>query len=171
MAGNRKPAYILKNCSLAIDGDVRIGQCNSITIPVLERTMEEFRNAGMIKPREVAMGYEVTTTTFKETAFDPAVMNLYGIGTGSNRNIIAYGYLESEDGREHEARFEMVADFKKIDGGEWATGEKSESEYELAVHEGRLVVDGNEVFAFDDFTITINGKTQQPGKAAALRMI
>ncbi len=131
MAKRNLPAFILKNCSLAIDGNTRIGQCNSITIPVLERTMEEFRNAGMIKPREVAMGYEVTTTTFKETAFDPTVMSLYGIMGGSNRNLVAYGYLESEKGDEHKARFEMVADFKKIDGGEWSPGEKAESEYEL----------------------------------------
>lgn len=168
---SRKPAYILKNCSLGINGDVRIGQCMSITIPVLERTMEEFRNAGMIKPREVAMGYEVTTATFTETAFDPAVMRLYGITGGQNRNIIAYGYLESEDGREHEARFEMVADFKKADGGDWSPGEKAETEYEITVHEGRLVIDGDEVYAYDDFGITIGGVRQQPGLAAALRAI
>ncbi|SMC43241.1 hypothetical protein SAMN06297251_102147 [Fulvimarina manganoxydans] len=167
----RKPAYILKNVSLSVEGDVRIGQCQSITIPVLERTMEEFRNAGMIKPREVAMGYEVTTATFTETAFDPAVMALFGIVNGSNRNIIAYGYLESEDGREHEARFEMVCDFKKVDGGDWSPGEKAETEYEIAVHEGRLVIDGTEVYAYDDFGITIGGVKQQPGMAGALRMI
>lgn len=170
MAGVRKPAYILRDCTIAVEDDVRIGQAASITIPVLERKMEEFRNSGMIKPREVAMGYNATTATFTETAFDPAVMALFGIVGGSNRNLIAYGYLQSEDGREHEARFEMVADFKKIDAGSWSTGEKAETEYEIAVHEGRLIVDGNELYAYDDFSIRINGVTEQPGRAAALRM-
>lgn len=167
----RKPAYILKDCSLALEGDVRIGQTSSITIPVLERKMEEFRNSGMIKPREVAMGYNATRATFGETAFDPTVMTLYGITGGSNRNLIAYGYLESEDGREHAARFEMVADFVKIDAGQWQTGEKAETEYEVAVHEGRLIVDDNEIYAYDDFSIRINGVEQQPGRAGALRMV
>lgn len=170
MAGNRKPAYILKNCNLVVAGENRIGQCASITIPVLERAMEEFRNAGMIKPREVAMGYNATTCTFRETALDPAVLTLFGIATG-NHPIIAYGYLEDEQGTERSARFEMVADFKNLNGGDWSPGEKSEPEYELAVHEGRLIVDDEELYAFDDFSITIKGKRQQAGMYTALRMI
>ncbi len=170
MAGNRKPAYILKNCNLLVAGENRIGQCASITIPVPERQMEEFRNAGMIKPREVAMGYNVTTCTFREAALDPAVLKLFGIVTG-NHPVIAYGYLEDEGGQEHHARFEMVADFKSQNGGDWTPGDKNEPEYELAVHEGRLVIDDEEIFAFDDFSFTINGKRQQAGMYAALRMI
>ena len=53
---NKLPAYILKDCTINVDGNTRIGQCSEITLPVLEETMEDFRNAGMIKPREVAMG-------------------------------------------------------------------------------------------------------------------
>ncbi|TFF20827.1 phage tail protein [Jiella endophytica] len=168
---SRKPAFIMKNCSLSIEGDVRIGQCKQITIPVLERKMEEFRNNGMIKPREVTMGYEVTRTTFTETAFDPDVISLFGLINGHNRNIVAYGYLESEDGREHGAQYEMVADFIKQDFGDWEAGEQAEAEYELTVHSGRLVVDGRELYAYDDLDVTIGGVRQQPFKATALRYV
>jgi len=167
---NNLPAYILKDASLvAADGN-RIGQAMEITIPVLEKTMEEFRNAGMIKPREVTMGHEVTTCTFKETAFDPDMLRLYGLAPGATHPMIALGYLESEDGREHAARFEMEAEVKKIDAGAWAPASKAETEYEVTVHSGALFVDDAEIIAFDDFTYRVGGVEQHPGRRAALRL-
>lgn len=164
------PGFILKDCNLNVNGSDRIGQCSEITLPVLEEVMEEFRNAGMIKAREVAMGYEMTEAAFKEPAFDPAVMLLFGAASGTNKNIIAYGYLESEDGTEHSARCEMVCRIKKNDAGSWATGEKAESEYSIAVHAYKLFVDNTEIYALDDFDIAIGGVTQRPGRRSALRL-
>ena len=76
----------------------------------------------------------MTEASFKETSFDPDVMALFGVATGTNTNIIIYGYLESEDGTEHAARCEMVCRIKKTDAGSWASGEKAETEYGVAVH-------------------------------------
>jgi len=167
---NRLPAYILKDVTLvAADGN-RSGQTMEITIPVMEKTMEDFRNAGMLKPREVSMGYEVTTCSFKETAFDPEMLQLYGIGQGRASPLIAYGYMESEDGREHSTRFEMSVDVKKIDAGSWSPASKAETEYEVTVHSGVLYVDDAEVFAFDDFSMRIGGVEQRPGRRDALRL-
>jgi len=164
------PAYILKDTTLvAADGN-RIGQAMEITIPVMEKTTEEFRNAGMIKPREVTMGHEVTTCTLKETAFDPDMLHLYGLAPGDTHPIIALGYLESEDGREHEARFEMEAEVKKIDAGAWSPASKAETEFEVTVHSGALFIDDQEILAFDDFSYRVNGQVQHPGRADALRM-
>lgn len=167
---DRRPSFIIKDCSLNLDGTQRIGQCASITIPVPEKTVETFRNAGMVKPREVMMGYEATTASFTETAFDPAAIRLFGVTPGRNRNIIAYGYAEDEDGTEHGARFEMVAELKKIDAGGWTPGDKSETEYDIAVHEGRLFIDDEEIFAFNDFEVSVGGVVQQPGRRTFLRL-
>ena len=167
---NRLPAYVLKDCTLvAADGN-RIGQTMEITIPVMEKTMEEFRNAGMIKPREISMGYEVTTCSFKETSFDPDMLRLYNMETNPDNPIIAYGYLEHEDGSEHSTRFEMSVRLKKIDAGTWAPASKAETEYEVTVHSGALYIDDQEIFSFDDFGFRVGGVEQRPGRRDALRL-
>ena len=166
----KKPAYIIKDCSIAVEGDVRIGQAKTMTIPVIERKVEEMRNAGMIKPREVAMGYEKLEASFTETAFDPAVMSLYGVHPNRDQNVIIYGYLESEDGTEHAARAECVVMFKSLNAGDWAPGEAAETEYQLAVHEVRLFVDDDLIYEMDDYGASFNGVREQPGRTAALRL-
>lgn len=167
----RTPSFILKDATLAV-GDVgnRVGQVSEITIPVMAKTMEEFRNGGMIKPREVAMGLEATTCSFQETAFDPDMLALFGIGAGGNQNLIAYGYLESESGAEHAARFEMVCTVKSVDGGSWSPASRSTTTYEVAVHSGALIVDDEEVYSFDDFGYRVRGVEQRPGRRSALRL-
>ncbi len=167
---NKLVGYVLKDCNLIIDGNTRVGQCSEITLPVMEETMESFRNAGMVKPREVAMGYEMTESSFKETSFDPDIMKLFGAATGRNTNIIAYGYLESEDGTEHAARAEMVCRIKKMDAGSWATANKSEGEYGVAVHSYKLFVDNDEIYALDDFEFSVGGVVRRPARRTALRL-
>lgn len=165
------PGFVLKDVSLAV-GSVgnRIGQVSEITIPVMAKTTEEFRNAGMIKPREIALGLEATACQFQETAFDPAMLKLFGIGSRGTHNIVAYGYLESENGREHAARFEMACMIKSVDAGAWSPATKGSTTYEVAVHSGVLFIDDEEVYAFDDFGYRVGGVEQQPGRRAALRL-
>lgn len=166
---SRLPAYILTDVSLAAGAaGNRIGQVSEITIPVMAKTVESFRNAGMIKPREVVMGFETTTCQFTETAFDPDMLALFGIGAASS--IIAYGALRSEDGTEHSARFEMVCDVKSVDPGSWSGATKAEVTYDVSVHSGVLYIDDDEVYAFDDFSVSIRGVEQMPGRRRALRL-
>ncbi|KQI68692.1 hypothetical protein AN189_07225 [Loktanella sp. 3ANDIMAR09] len=160
------PAYIIKDCTILAAGENRIGQVMEITIPVIAKVTEEFKNAGMIKPRLVTMAYEATGCSFKETAFDPTMMKLLDVGR--DEQLIALGYMQSEDGREHQARFEMRADVLKMDGGSWASGGKSETEYDCTVHSGALFIDDEEIFFFDDHTVRIGGVEQMPGRRAAL---
>lgn len=166
---NRLPAYVFKDFAIAV-GNVgnRIGQASEVTLPVLAKTTEAFRNAGMVKPREVLMGYEVTTMAFKETSFDPDMLALFGIGNASS--LIVYGYLESEDGTTHAARFEIVADVKGIDAGSWSSGGRAEVNYDVSVHSGVLFIDDEEILAFDDFDVSIRGRSEKPGRRAALRL-
>lgn len=167
---NRLPGYLLRDCTLSIEGDVRVGQCSEIVLPKLAEQTEDMRNAGMIKPREIWLGFEKTEASFKEPAFDPTVMKLYGVASGTDKRLIAYGYLMDEGGAEHTARLEMTCRIKSMDFGNWAPGEKSENEYEIAVHAAKLFVDDDEIYAFDDFDISVGGKPLMPGRADALRL-
>lgn len=167
---NRLPAYILRDNSLSIEGNVRIGQVKEIVLPKLAETTEDMRNSGMMKPREVTLGYEKTEAEFKETALDPDVIKLFGLADGTDKNVIAYGYLLGEDGVNSAARCEMVCRIKQIDLGTWANGNAAETSYGLAVHSVKLFVDDEELFSIDDFDILVGGQPLMPGRADALRL-
>ncbi len=165
----RLPGYILTDCNLYIGSGVgsRLGQASEMTLPVLSKSFEDFRNAGMVKPREIPLGYEATTASFKETAYDPKVLAIFGY---RNLSVIVYGALRSEDGSDHSARFEMICDAKAVDAGSWVGGDKAETSYELAVHRGKLFVDEIEIYSFDDFDVSVMGKSLNPGRRQALRL-
>lgn len=170
---SKLPSYILKNCTIYVPSNTqrpnRVGQCSEVTIPVIEKTMEGFRNAGMVKERMVSMGHEATTCEFKDTAFDPEHYRMY-VSNGPEQRLIVYGYLEDEDGTEHEARFEMTGDFTKIDPGSWAPAQKAELSFEVTVHTGSLFIDNEEVLRFSDFEVALFGVVQNPGLVNALRL-
>lgn len=164
------PSFVMKDVAFLANGSNRIGQCSKLTIPVLEKTTEEFRNSGMIKPREVVMGYEVTTCQFEETSFDPEMLLLFDIS--ADELMIARGYMQSEDGTEHSTRFEMYAEVKKIDAGDWSPAAKGSNTYDVMVHGGTLYVETNgqdqEIFRFTDNEMAVGGVVQNPGRARAL---
>jgi len=68
---NNLPRLLVRNCNLFADRNNLIGQIGDVTPPVPQEKLEEMRNSGMIKPREVKMGYEKLEFSFKMSGFDP----------------------------------------------------------------------------------------------------
>lgn len=169
MPGNL-PVYILKDVTLYVDKESKIGQSEEITLPTIEVAMVEMRNGGMIKPREVSMGYSVLSASFSVSGVDPALYALYGIAPGVAKPIIAYGYLQDEDGTEHSARAEMMCGPKKADAGGWKSGEAAPTETEWTVHSYRLFVDDEVIVEIDDFDAKFGGVSVMPGRIDALRL-
>lgn len=163
------PAYILKDVSLFVDKESKIGQMDEFTIPVLEVEDEKIRNSGMIKPRSINMGYKETEFSLKSTAFDPQLLLLFGFAPGVEKPIIAYGYLQDEDGTEHTARCEMLGYFKKFDPGKWKTGESAHLDGDYCVNSYRLFIDDELIAEVDDFDVLIGGVSATPGRKEALR--
>lgn len=162
------PSFVVKDINLMVAGRSRIGQASQVTIPQIRMVMEETRNAGMIKPRAIHMGYEALNLTFRELGFDPAMISAFGVTGGDD--IIAYGYMESEDGSTHSARIEMVATITEVNPGDWAPGTQGGTEYSVAVHSARVFIDDIEVLYFDDFDVRVNGEERHRGRRAALRI-
>jgi len=169
MAGNL-PAYILKDTTLFVDKESKVGQTEEITLPVLEVKTEEMRNGGMIKPREVAFGFAVTTASFSISGVDPAIISLFGLAPGNDIPLIAYGYLQDEDGKSHAARAEMTCMIKKADLGGWKAGEAAPLEIECAVHAYRLFIDDEVIAELSDFEAAFGGVSVMPGRTDALRL-
>lgn len=169
MAGNL-PAYILKNNTLFVNKESKIGQTEEITLPAIEVKTEEMRNGGMIKPREVSFGFNTLTASFSLSGIDPAMFSLFGIAVGKEVPIIAYGYLQDEDGKSHAVRCEMTCMPKKLDMGGWKSGDPSPMASEFAVHAYRLFMDDVEIAAISDFEAVFGGVNVTPGASDALRL-
>lgn len=163
------PAYVLRDCTVFVDAESQIGQTDEIVLPVLEVKTEEMRNGGMIKPRLVHMGYNATGASFKFTSFDPVLISLFGLGAGKAIPIIVYGYLQDEDGTEHEGRAEMSGFFTKNDAGTWKVGDVASDSTEFTVHDYRLFMDDEEILAVSDFDVSRNGVSERPARRSALR--
>jgi len=162
------PRFLLRNCMLWADRVSKLGQIGDVTPPVPQTKVEEMRNAGMIKPREVNLGYEKLEFSFKMPGMDPQVVTLFGLAPGVEKLFLITGALVDENGEEHSAVMTVRGFLKQADPGNWKPGEVGENDYQCAVHYYKLEIDGNELVEMDDFDIKINGTSQYQGVRNAL---
>lgn len=162
------PNYILRNCNIFVDRVSQIGQASEITLPVPTEKLEEIRNAGMVMPIDVPMGYEKLEAGFKLTSFDPVVIKLFGLAVGVNKEFLAAGALAHEDGRVFSATAYMVGRLTAFDPGAWAPGEKAETEYSISIRKYRLEVEGNVLVEADPFDVSVGGVSQTASIRRAL---
>lgn len=157
------PRFILRNCTLWADRDSKLGQIGDITPPVPTEKLEEMRNSGMIKPREVKLGYEKLEFSFKMPGVDPQVLKLFGLRPGAETPFMITGALVDEDGTEHSAVMTVRGFLKSANPGTWTPGEVSENDLMVSVHYYKLEVDGENLIEMDDFDVSIGGVSQYQG--------
>lgn len=162
------PRYILRNCTIFVDRESKVGQAKEITLPVPEAKVDELRNAGMVLPIEVTLGYEKLENSFKMTAFDPQPLKLFGLKPGSTKEFMVTGALVDEDGTTHSAVAYIRGFMKKTDAGTWQNGEMSETDFEVSVRYYKLEVDGQELIEMDPFNVSIGGVSQTDAQRAAM---
>jgi P2 family phage contractile tail tube protein len=168
MSQRHLPRFIMRNCMLWADRESKLGQIGDITPPVPEVKLEEMRNAGMIKPRKVNMGYEALEFSFKMPGLDPQVMKLFGIKPGEENPFMITGALVDEDGDEHSAVMTIRGFVYKVDHGSWKAGDLAENDHQCSVNYYKLEVDGEELIEMDDFDVKIGGESQYRGIRNAL---
>lgn len=163
MATRNLPRFLLRNCTLWADRDSKLGQIGDITPPVPQEKLEEMRNSGMIKPREVKLGYEKLEFSFKMPGMDPQVLKLFGLKPGAENPFMITGALVDEDGDEHSAVMTIRGFLKQGDAGSWKPGDQAENDYQVAVHYYKLEIDGDPIIEMDDFDVKIGGVSQYAG--------
>lgn len=154
------PRFLLRNCMLWVDRTSKLGQIADITLPVPKVKTEEMRNAGMVKPREVNLGYEMIETGFKMPGMDPQVLKLFGLRPGVETPLQITGALVDETGETHSAVATVRGFMKEANGGTWKPGDVSENDYTFAVNYYKLEIDGEAVIEMDDFDVSIGGVSQ-----------
>jgi uncharacterized protein len=162
------PRYILRNCTIFADRVSKIGQASEITLPVPTEKMEEMRNAGMIMPIDVPMGYEKLEASFKMTGFDPQVITLFGLEVGMEREFMVTGALAHEDGTVINATAYIRGRLMKNDHGTWKPGEAGENDYSITLRYYRLEVEGRTLIEIDPFSVSIGGVNRTAAIRAAL---
>lgn len=157
---SRMPQFILRNCTIFIDRVSQIGQAAEMAIPVPAEKLEEIRNAGMVMPIQVTMGYEKLEASAKLTAFDPAILSLFGLEIGKNKEFMITGALVDEDGTTRSAVAYLTGRIVKQDAGKWKPGDKSETDYSIAARYYKLEIDGKQILEFSPFEVSVNGVSQ-----------
>lgn len=162
------PAYILRNCALWANDDVKVGQFSEVAIALPKEKTEKFRNGGMIKERSASMGYELDDLEFTMTAFDPASLKLMTGKPGSEHPFMVTGALVDEDGVTHSAVYYMRGRVISPDAGNWKPGGNAELKCTVTQNYAKLEIDGQEIFEIDDFEYSVGGVSQTGDIRAAL---
>ncbi len=161
------PAYILRNCALWLNNDLKVGQASEMTIPPMKAKTAEMRNAGMVTDREARMGYTRENASFKETAFDPHTIGTIA-GLSDDDTLMITGALVDEDGTTTNATCYMRGFVKGFDPGAWKAGEVAEIDVEFAWNYLKLEVGGALLIEADDFTDPFEPSTNRGDVRAAL---
>jgi P2 family phage contractile tail tube protein len=158
---SKLPSFLLRDCTAWIDRVSKLGQIGDVTVPALGIKTEELRNSGMIKPREIHLGYEKLEFTVKLPGVDPQVYALFGLRPGSDTQIIVTGALVSEDGTTVNATLTLRGFFKGANGGSWKPGELGENDHSFAVHYYKMEIAGEAILEVDDFDVVVRGQSQR----------
>lgn len=167
-SNSEMPRYVLRNCNIFVDRVSKIGQASEITLPVPAEKVEEMRNAGMVMPIDIPMGYEKLETSFKLTAFDPQVITLFGLAIGVEKEFMITGSLAHEDGTVVNATAYIRGRLIKSDHGSWKAGEVGENDFQITMRYYRLEVEGSTLIEADPFNVSIGGASQTDAIRAAL---
>ncbi len=155
------PAYLLKDCVLWFDEDVKAGQATGMTIPSFKAKTEEFRNAGMATEREARYGYIRENAKFKQLGLDPQVAGAINTMPGTENTLMCTGALVDEDGTVTNATCYLRGFLKGIEFEEWKSGEKIDAmDCEFAWDYMKLEIGGQVIIEADDFDVSIGGQSQ-----------
>lgn len=167
-SNSEMPRYILRNCTIFVDRVSKIGQASEIALPVPAEKVEELRNAGMVMPIDIPMGYEKAEASFKLTGFDPQVIALFGLAVGVEKEFMVTGALAHEDGTIINATAYIRGRLVKSDHGSWKPGETGENDFQITLRYYRLEVEGATLIEMTPFEVSIGGVSQTSGIRAAL---
>ena len=168
MAEKTLPRYILRDCMLWADRESQLGQIGEITPPVPEAKREGMRNAGMIKERNVHLGYNALEFSFKMPGLDPQILKLFGLKPGTDTPFLVTGAHVDEDGATHSAVMSIRGKLYKPDPGTWKGGDLAANDYAVDVNYYKLEIDGEEIYEMDDFEFKVGGVSQNADIRTAL---
>lgn len=156
------PRYLFRNFSAWLDKESYLGQCSEIELPMLKAKTEEILNGGMVLPVEVILSYEKLEAKAKLTSFDPRALALFGLKFGTLRSYMFAGaFVDEVDGTTHSAVVSAFGFVHQLKVDSWKVGDKKlDNEWEIAIREFSLEIDGKAILSMNPFEVTVNGVSQ-----------
>lgn len=124
---------VVKNINLFVDGKGQAGQLEDFTPPKLTLKLEEFRGGGMDSSVELEMGMEKLEASANLIAYDPDVLALLGVRSGTGTPYVAKMALEDFDGTVTAVTHTMRGKMKMQDPGTIKPGEKASLKFDIAL--------------------------------------
>lgn len=154
------PRMILRDATCWVDRVSQLGQMSEATIPLPKVKTDDMRNAGMIKARDVSMGFELDKLALKFTSFDPQVMAMSGLKPGVEKEYMITGAHVDETGVTHSTVCYIRGRMMEPNADAWTPGEKSENDFSIAIDYMKIEQDGTPIYEIDDFDYKVKGVSQ-----------
>ncbi len=141
----------LKNMNLFVDGQGYAGKVESLTLPKLSRTMEEWRGGGMQAPIECDMGMEKLEATFVVAEYAEDLFRLWGLTDSAAVNLRMKGVLEADDADGGVTPVEAVlrGRWRELDLGDWKAGEAATMTVAIALTYYNYISNGENLIEID----------------------
>lgn len=150
----------LKNLNLFHNGTSFLGQVATVTLPVLARTMEDYRGGGMDGAVKVDLGQEPIDMEWSCGGFMSEVLDAYGVTTADGVMLrFAGAYQDDQSGQVHAVEIVVRGRHAEIDPGEAKAGEDTEFNVNTACSYYKLTVNGQVKIEIDllGFVFIVNG--------------
>ncbi len=161
---------IVRDFSLAINGVVFRGDCDSCSLPEFSKKMEEYRGGGMDSPVEISLGYEKKEMEFELSANDPDVIRMIGLGEGDVAQFTVYVYTKGFDNSEEGVKVECNGEIKKLNKRDLKAGDKVKIGFMVAVSYYKETQNGSVVIEHDPLNLRLvaNGVDQYQNRRTLL---
>ncbi len=152
---------VLKNFNLFVDGRGYAGSVEEVTPPKLTIKTEEFRGGGMDAPISIDMGMEKLECSFSLVEYDPDLLKLFGLISGTAVQLTLRGALV-DDTTTTPMIINLRGMYSEIDFGKFKAGDKSSLQCTVACRYYSLEIDGSTIVEIDvdNMTRVIDGTDQ-----------
>lgn len=139
----------LKNFILFNDGTGYLGEVPEVTLPKLQRKMEDYRAGGMAGPVKLDYGMEGLSLDWTAAGVLRDVFAQWGAARHDAVQLRFAGALQSDDGPVSSIEIVCRGRHEEIDHGKAKAGDKSEMQVKTTLSYYQLLIDGATVIEID----------------------
>lgn len=142
---------VLRNFNVIIDGRPMAGVAEELTLPSLERKMEDYRGGGMLAPVGLDLGLEALKLEFTLVEFNADVIKAWGLPDAGGINVRFLGAARTDDSTSSVDAIEVAVRgrWKKIEQGNVKTADAAKMKVEMPLVYYRYSLNGTVLVEID----------------------
>lgn len=141
---------ILRNFNVIIEARPMAGVAEEITLPKLDRKMEEFRGAGMLAPVSVDLGLEALKLEFTLGEYNADVLRSWGLAAADAIGVRFLGAARADDTSGVDAiEIAVRGRWKTLDAGTVKLGDPAKLKVEMPLVYFRYNLNGTAIIEID----------------------